>query len=462
MGQNMKARAKVKSLMSLEPTPQNLRKTVFLLAWPVMAQMSLQTLVQIIDMAMVGRLGKESIAAVGLSFRPLFVGQAIFLGLGVATTAMVARFIGAKDKEMANKAAQQAMMTTSILALALAAFGLFFARQINAFMGAEGEVITLGTSYLQFFSPGMFFLMLATIMTAALRGSGDTKSPLYAGMVTNVVNVTGNYILIFGKFGFPALGVVGAAIATSFSHVVSVSILLMVLLKGNGGLSINFKGFTTLDMSLVRRLFRIGLPAAGERLVQSLSMMLHIRLIAGLGTTAVAVATLTGNVEQIAFMPSIGFGVAAAALVGQNLGAQRPKQAERSGWTAMQLSALFMGTMGVLFFFFPRLFIGIFTSEVSVVALAIPVLWVTALTQVPMAVSNVSSGALRGAGDTKSVLYISIIGNVVLRLGLTYVFLSILGWPLWTAYVAVLVDWLVRGVLLVGRFKTGGWKKLEV
>lgn len=144
--------------MSVQPVAKSkkdsLYSTILLLAWPVMAQMFLQTLAQMVDMAMVGRLGQAAIAAVGLSFRPMFVGQAIFLGLGVATTALVARFIGAKDEDAATKAAAQSLLTSSALALALAAFGFYFAREITLFMGAQDDVIPLGIQYLQALVPG--------------------------------------------------------------------------------------------------------------------------------------------------------------------------------------------------------------------------------------------------------------------------------------------------------------------
>ena len=166
-------------------------------------------------------------------------------------------------------------------------------------MGATGDVVSLGTSYLKGFSPGLFFLMLATIMTSALRASGDTKTSFYAGAISNVVNVIGNYILIFGKFGFPAMGVYGAALATSLSRLVMAGILFSALLRGKGGLHLNWRDFATLDWDIIRRLFKIGIPAALERFVQSLSMMLHLKILATLGTTAVAITTLSGNVEQL-------------------------------------------------------------------------------------------------------------------------------------------------------------------
>ena len=451
-----------KRIQRLLVVDKSLDTRIFLLAWPVMAEMFLQTLAQMVDMAMVGRLGQAAIAAIGLSFRPLFVGQAIFLGLGVATTAMVARFMGAGDKAMATRAAEQSLMTTSILALALSAFGYFLARQITVFMGATGDVVGLGTSYLKGFSPGLFFLMLATIMTSALRASGDTKTSFYAGAISNVVNVAGNYILIFGKFGFPAMGVYGAAIATSFSRLVMAGILFAALLRGKGGLHLNWRDFATFDWDMIRRLFKIGIPAALERFVQSLSMMLHLKILATLGTTAVAITTLSGNVEQLSFMPSIGFAVAASALVGQNLGARRPDEAEKSGWAAMRLCSYFMGTMGLLFILIPGVFIRIYTSDPAVIAPAESVMRMIGLTQLPQAIAFVGSGVLRGAGDTQAVLGITILGNVILRIGLTYLFVVVLGWGLWSAFAAVLIDWAVRGSLMAHWVKLGKWKAIKV
>ncbi len=441
-----------------KPKKESLYTTILLLAWPAMAQMFLQTLAQMVDMAMVGRLGQASIAAVGLSFRPMFVGQAIFLGLGVATTALVARFIGAKDEEAAAKAAAQALLTTSFLAMVLAALGFFFAREITLFMGAKDEVIDLGIQYLVAFSPGLFFLMLSTIMTSALRAAGDTKTPFYAGLIANGLNVVLNYALIFGHFGLPALGVQGAALATSISHLVTAIILFGTLLRGKGGLHLQVSDFSTLDWPLIVRIFRIGIPAALERLVMSLGVMLHVKIVAVLGTTAVAVSTLSGNVEQLSYMPSIGFAVAATTLVGQNLGAGAPEEAERYGWGATRLCALFMGIMGLLFIIIPSVFVRIYTDDPAVIAPSIQVLRIIGISQIPQALAFVGSGVLRGAGDTNSVLLVVFLGNVLIRLGLSYLFVLIFGWGLWSAYVAVLVDWIFRGLALTYWVRLGRWQ----
>ncbi len=439
-----------------------LNKVVLLLAWPVMAQMMLQTLAQVVDMAMVGRLGQEAIAGIGLSFRPLFVAMSIFLGLGTATTALVARSIGAGKEDEARKAAAQSFMTGSVLAIALAIFVFFGARMITVFMGATGGVVDNGIIYLQGYSPGMVFAYVGILVTASLRGAGDTRTPFVAGIVDNVFNVIANYCLIFGHFGFPALGVLGAAIATSISRLISLVIMLYVLTKGSGGLHITAKALLTIDFTTIKRLFRIGIPAALERLAQSVSLMLTTKIVAILGTTAIAVTTLSSNIEQLSFMPAIGFSVAAATLVGQNLGAKRPEQAEASGWSAAKLAVLLMGFMGGLFIVIPSLFIKIYTTDPEVIKAGSLVLRVVGIAQIPQALAFAISGALRGAGATKPVLYLSVVGNFLIRLGLTWLFITQLHWGLWSVYVAVIIDWSVRSLLMTRIFRKGDWKTLQI
>ena len=439
-----------------------LPKVVFLLAWPVMAQMTLQTLVQIIDMAMVGRLGKEAIAGVGLSFRPLFVGFSIFLGLGAATTALVSRSIGANQEGEAQQAAAQSIIIGAVISFALAVIAFLGARQITLFMGAQGSVIDNGITYLRGYSPGMFFSFISILVTASLRGAGDTKTPFIASMADNIINVIGNYVLIFGRLGFPALGILGAAIATSFSRLISLGIMTYILIKGKAGLHIKFKDFFKLNVPVIKRLFKIGIPAAFERLAQSITLLLTTRIVASMGTTAVAIMVLSGNIEQLSFMPAIGFAVAASTLVGQNLGAKQPDKAEKSGWSAAKMALLLMSVMGVLFILVPEALIRIYTNEATVIEGGKMIMRILGIAQIPQALSFAIGGSLRGAGDTKKVLYISVLGNFVIRLGLTWLFIMVFQLGLWSVYLAVIIDWSVRSLLLSNRFKRGEWKNIKV
>lgn len=439
-----------------------LTKVVFMLAWPVMAQMFLQTLAQIVDMAMVGRLGQESIAAVGISFRPVFVGMSMFLGLGTATTALVSRAIGAKNEEEAELAASQSLMVGILLSLVIAIGFFFGAQSIALFMGAEGGVVDKGSIYLKGFSFGIIFSYTVVLATACLRGAGDTKTPFHIGIISNIINVLANYVLIFGKFGFPALGVLGAALGTSISHLVAFILLFIVLIRGSGGIHVKFKTLFKFDSEMIKRFFKIGIPSASERLVQSVTMMLVTKVIAKLGTTALAVATLSGNIEQLSFMPAIGFSVAAEALVGQNLGAKQPQRAEESCYTAVKMAAALMTSMGILFILIPGAFIRIYSSDPEIISNGKNVLRILGLAQLPQAVSFVLAGGLRGAGDTQTTFKIGLVGNIVVRLGLTWLLVSHLQLGLLSVYAVVVVEWTIRSLILSRIFKQGKWKTKEV
>ncbi|MEW6523489.1 MAG: MATE family efflux transporter [Bacillota bacterium] len=439
-----------------------IRLAVLALAWPVMTEMALQTLTQMVDMAMVGRLGATSIAAVGISFRPLFIGHAIFLGLGTAATAMVARFIGAGEKSQANHAAEQALLSSLALALAFGAALWLWSDQIIIAMGGTGMLVALGGAYIRGLAPGMVCMLMSIILTSSLRGAGDSRTPMQVNLVANVINVFGNYVLIFGHFGFPRWEVYGAAVATSFARAVALAALLVIAVRGKKAVSISPGRLARPDWNLIRRMFRIGMPAALERVVLSVGLAVHLRLVTGLGTVAIAAATLAGNVEQLSFMPALGFSVASSALVGQSLGARDPARARAAAWESTRLCAVFMGAMGLAFFLFPTGFLRLFTDDPLVLAPGATLLRIVALAQLPTALAQVLAGGLRGAGDTSSVLYITLVSTGLCRIGLTFLLVIMLGYGLSAAWLAVVVDWGLRAFLAWRRFEAGNWQHTRV
>ena len=440
----------------------HMRRRVMALAWPVMAEMALQTFTQMVDMAMVGRLGHVAIASVGISFRPLFIGHALFLGLGTAATAMVARYTGARDEEQANAAAEQALLSSLGIALAFGAFIFFFAPSITTLMGGTAEVIPQSAQYMRGMAPGMVSLLMATMITSSLRGAGDTRTPMLVNISSNVFNILANYTLIFGHFGFPRLEVYGAGIATSSARVLALAVLLYISLRGNKVIRMRLNRLVRPDWDLIRRLFAIGLPAAAERLVLSIGLAIHLRLVAGLGTLAIASATLAGNIEQLSFMPALGFSIAASALVGQGLGAQDPERARLATRESARLASAFMGIMGILFLAFPGLLVRLFTDDPQLLGPSITLVRLVAFAQIPTALAQVFSGALRGAGDTTSVLSITLSGTLVARLALTFLLINLLGLGLWAAWAAVIVDWVLRAYLAYRTFNRGRWQQVRV
>lgn len=448
-------------LEEMAGTPALMRRWVIRLAWPVAAEMLLHTLTQIIDMMMVARLGRNALAAVGLSFRPMFFTLSIFLGIGAGTTALVARAMGRRQPREASEVAHQSALATVVLSACLAALFWGFAPAILRFMGAAPEVLPLGVSYMRGLAWGMVFMYTANVLTAALRGAGDTHTSMRVYFVANVLNVVLNYTLIFGHFGFPRLEVLGAAVATSISRAAGGLAILWLVLRGR--LVITRPGrLLEFHPGIFWRVVRVGVPATAERMLLSVAMILHLRMVAVEGTIAVAAATLSQNIEELSHMPSIGLSVAASALVGQFLGHERPDAAERSGRECVRIALSFMGVMGLLFILFPRIWLSLYAPEAELIPLATTLVRWTGVAQPFMAVAFVFAGALRGAGDTRSVMYATAVSMWGIRLGLTYLFMFIFGLGAVGAWMAMAADTAVRAIIMAFIFSRGTWKKVKV
>lgn len=435
---------------------------IFGLAWPVMIEQVLASITQIVDMIMIGRLGPVAVTGVGLSFQPFFFFFAAFMGLSVGTTAIVARHVGAGDREAAGHAAAQSALMAAILGLGFAIPGYIWAENVIRLMGAEPDVVATGVVYIRHLTPGVVFMLLAMLLGGALRGAGDTRTPLKVGIWINAANVIGNYVLIFGHLGFPAMGVRGAAIATTFARASGGLILFMLVLRGRAGLAFPRGSLTRFDKVVIRRTLSVGIPAAGERMIMGGAQVLYARVVASLGTVAYASHAIAMNAESIAYMPAMGFATAASTTVGQSLGAREPDMAERYGWECNRLAMTMMGFVGLGMLLLPQYLMMLYTTDPEVARLGALCLRIMAPAQIAQAAGFVLAGALRGAGDTKQVMYYTVLGVWGLRLGLTLVFVLGLGWGLAGAWVAMGLDWTARSLLLGRRFRTGRWKTIRV
>lgn len=455
---------KVRGRLPLEQMARSLtllRKTILSLAWPVAAEMFLHTLTQIVDMMMVSRLGKAPVAAVGLSFRPMFLVMSVFLGIGAGTTALVARSMGSREPETAGRVAHQAALATVAIALAFGAAIWGLAPWVQSFMGAETEVLPLGVAYMRATSWGLPFMYVGMVLTSALRGAGDTQTSMRVNAAANVLNVFLNYALIFGHFGLPRLEVQGAAIATSLARAAGGVAIIALVLRGRLAIRLP-RRLLAFDPLVFLRVVRVGIPAMLERVLFSLAMILHLRMLAVEGTVAVAAATLSQNIEELSHMPSIGLSVSASTLVGQFLGHARPDMAEVSGRECVKVALAFMGFMGALFIIWPAVFLALYAPEADVLPVAVTLLRLVGLAQPSMAVGFVLAGALRGAGDTKSVAWATAFSMWGVRLSLTYVFMNFLGWGYAGAWGAMVIDSAVRAAVVGYIFARGRWRKVRI
>jgi len=438
-----------------------MRRQIFELAWPAILGNLLQTIVSMVDLVMVGRLGAAAVASVGLGGQMLWFSHALMVSVSVGTTALVARFIGAKQKRDAEHVLMQSLILVLLLSTLLTVFWYVCAERMLLLIGAAEEVAELGGMYIRIVflsTPSIFLIFTAE---GALRGAGDTKTPMKVGATMNVINVILNYILIFGKLGFPVLGVKGAGIATATAFAWASVTYLVIFSSGKFVLSIS-RHDLSFDTEMIKRIIRIGIPASIQRVIMSSSMILYVSIIAGFGTTALAAHQIGLRVESLSYMPGFGFAVAATALVGQNLGAQNPQKAEESGWEAAKLCAVLMGAAGLFMILFPKPMARLFDADADVVNLAAWYLRIVAVSEPPLAVIFTLAGGLQGAGDTRSPLYISVFGLWLFRIPLAYFLGIVLGWGAVGAWTGMTVDTFVRGGLYIYRFRKGKWKEVTV
>lgn len=447
---------------SLLTKSENLNKTVWILAWPVIVEMLLMTLTGIVDMAMVGRLGPASIAAVGLGSQFVMLATTAFAAIRTGTTALVARHIGAKDPEGAHVIARQSVVMTFILAVSTLGIFFFLAEWGMNLLGAEEEVVLLGVWYIRLRTIGLAFSFFTMIFTSMLRGCGDTKTPMMINIIINVINPILNYGFIFGNLGMPQLGVAGAALATAIAQVVGFVLIARVILRGKSIIKLSFKDDYKLQIEPIKRILNIGIPAMVESVAMRISQIVFTMILTSLGTITYAAHQVAIRAESISFMPGWGFGVAATTLIGQNLGAQQYERAEKSGYVARNMALIFATIMGVLFFFFSKYFVMIFSDDPDVIDQASRALKLIAIAQPSTAINLVLSGALRGAGDTRWVTFITGTSVWVVRLTIAAFCVFVLEMGLIGAWLGMIADIFIRSILFSIRYAKGKWKYLKV
>lgn len=452
------------------PERAAIRKNVRALALPAVGEQILNTFVGLTNTFLVGNLSAEAaailgynstsaIAGIGLGNQIVMIIMVLFMAVSVGSTALIARARGARDLEEANSVLRQSMLVGAVMGIIATVIAGGFARPMLSILGPTEEVLQLGTTYLQIVSSTFLFAALLFIGTAALRGVGDTRTPLYIMLGVNAVNILLSWLLVNGHFGLPVLGMTGVSIAAAIARGGGGLVLLGILFRGRSNLKLspNLKP----DFALLRRIINIGLPSAGEQLIFQGAMILFLRFITGLGTTAYAAHNIVISIDSFSFLPGLGYATAATALVGQSLGAKKPDEAEMNGYEALWQSTIFMSTIGVIMFLFPAQILGVFTNDQAVIDAATPILRLVGLRQPFMAVNFVLSGGLRGAGDTRWPLYTKLISTWGVRLPFTPLFLWF-GWGLFGAWIAMSMDLLTQSFLAWWRYQKGAWKELKV
>ncbi|MGI6643387.1 MAG: MATE family efflux transporter [Bacillota bacterium] len=450
--------------VALEPleSEKDVKNVVWTLATPALIEMVLVSLVGMADMIQVGRVGPAAITSVGLTNQPMMLLQSVYQALNVGTTALVARFIGMGKYKEASDTLRQTLVVTVVMGLMTSMFAGVCAPYILRFMGAEIEVIREGTGYFRVVGFGFIFNAVAMALSSALRGAGDTRTPMTVNLWANAVNIVFNWILIWGKFGFPRLGVLGAGIATTFSRLVAAIWFVAIALKGGKRIRLDLKDKYRVDMSILRRVCNVGFPAAIEQLVLRSGQVLFVKVVSSLGTVTFAAHQVGMNILSLSFMPGQAFSTAATTLVGQYLGAKHPDSAERCAATTRRLGLVVSCCMGLVFLLGGKYIAALYTNDPAVALASASVLRVIAFAQPAQSTQFILAGALRGAGDTKYPLYSTAIGMWVARVTLGWFFVNVAHLGLLGAWLGIAIDQTLRGVLIYLRFRTGRWKAARV
>lgn len=442
----------------------NIRKSVLKLSLPSVAEQALFMVVGVVSTILVGWIGKEAISAVGLI--NILVGfiMALFVALSTGSTVLVARLIGEGDPEKAKQAMRQSVVLGAIVSLFISLI-LFLSAEsvIRLFYGkADQQVIQLAVTYFRITMVTFPLLLINIMISGCLRGAGDTRTPMGIALVVNILNIALGYLLIVGIhlpfLKVSGLGIAGAAWAVAVSRGVGGLLSVGALyLPSNVIRTTIFQGFK-LDVEMVKRVFRVGIPAAAEQLVMQGGFLVLQIVISGMGTVGNAVYQICMSINSICFVPVWGFGIAATTLVGQSLGARKPETAEKCGWSTLRIGLAVITALTVLIFIFPAPLISLYSSDPEVISMGVEAIRIFSFSQPFLAVVVVISGSLRGAGDIKFVMVSSFVGiwgfRILLTVLLDYFFhLGIMG--VWVAYIA---DFFIRSMMYLLRFQRGKWK----
>ncbi len=446
----------VQSALAAElPVPDrtlSIQRRVFNMAWPVISENFLQTMLGIVDTLLVARLGVAAIAGVGSAQQVMFFLISALSALSVGSSVLVAQAIGAGKTADASQFARQSLVWSICFSIPLAVGGYFASGPVMAVFGLEPDVARLGTEYLQVTMATVVVLIFLLIGGGALRGAGDSKTPMQVTALANVVNVVLSYALIFGVWGFPEMGVVGSAWATFYSRLLAVVLLFAVMWKGRSGVSIRGRVGWLPQLRVARSVLDIGIPAALEQMLTMGGFFVLTIIVAGQGTATLAAHRIAFNALSLSFLPGIGFGVAATALVGQSLGARRLYEGEQAVRIATLWSLIWMSGMGVLIFFFAPQVISFYSTDPEIIAVGSAGLRIVALVQPFWAVLFVQSGALRGLGNTSFPLRINTLG-IWIAVVIAYILIQTVGGGLAAIWSAFLLTMPLSAATLWWRFR---------
>lgn len=418
----------------------------------------------LVDSFMVSSLGSDAVAAVGLTTQPKFMGLAVFLAMNVAVSALVARRVGENKRREANSILMTAMVMVIILAAVLSISFVAFAPQIMTLCGSSPETHENAVVYYRIIMGGMIFNCVQMGINSALRGAGNTKITMRTNITSNTLNIIFNYFLINGHFGFPALGVAGAALATVLGTVVSCIMSIISILKPDFFVSIPYiiKEKIRPSLEAAKNIIKVGYSVFFEQLLMRIGFVMTAVMAAHQGNAAMAAHQVGMNIMGLSFSFGDGLQAAAVALIGRSLGEKKPERAKEFGGTCQMIGGIISVLLALIYFFGARTLMGMFFKEPEIVDIGVRIMRIIIFVVLFQLRQVIYMGCLRGAGDTFYTAIASTVSVTVIRTGVSYLCGYTLGWGIAGIWLGVLGDQISRYIFAAVRFKAGKWVKIKI
>ncbi|MDR0858178.1 MAG: MATE family efflux transporter [Oscillospiraceae bacterium] len=477
MRANLKLSRKERKVLPQNVTSRNLYRDVVKIAGPALAEMLLSSLVRMVDQMMVGTIGLDAIAAVGLVLQPSFLMMSVIMALNTGTTAIIARARGAGENDKADAILRQSLVLCGLISVIVMIFGTFFAGAMVTFMAAgeiSQSIIDQGTIYLQIQTVSFIIPSLSMTITAALRGTGNSKPAMIYNIVANLVNIVFNYLLINGIWIFPRWGVAGASAATVIGQTVGLAMAFSYVAKGKYflRLKINLKNMFVFENNTIRGICNVGIPAMVEQLVMRVGVVIFTRTVAGLGDVSYATFNITLSIQSLSLMNGQAFGTSATSLVGQSIGKRRLDMADHYASSCRRVAQLISIFLAALFAIFAKEWLSLFltnpltpeaaAANAEVLKTGVTLMYMVAVIQPIQCSQFCVGGVLRGAGDTRVTALIILFTTVGLRTTFAWLMVDVLHWGLIGAWGAMIIDQAIRTLLFFARYNQGKWKTIKL
>ncbi|AGB03960.1 putative efflux protein, MATE family [Aciduliprofundum sp. MAR08-339] len=442
-----------------------LRRTVLNLAIPAVISNVLYTFQNIVDAMMLGRYGNPAVtlSSAGIGGMFYFLTFPLVMGITTGGVAIIARRWGEKRYEEARYTFENLYILLILISIPISLFAVLFGWTLPTALGAGPAVVKGTARYIM----GVFtfypFAVFMAAYQASLRAAGDTKTPMNVDIFANLWNVFWNYALIFGNFGFPQLGVLGAGIATGSSYLFGSLIYLIMQSKGKLVIYPKLLAREKWNMELIKKMFRVGIPAGIERGMWAITSFIYAALIfAASGALGYASFQIGLKAESFAYMPAFGFSIAATTLVGQSLGEGNVRKAKMSAIEATKMSMLFMAVAGAIMILFPQYLAEIFTGDEKIIHFASIYLFLMGMTEPALGALFTLAGGMRGAGYTTMPMVINLTGLMGIRLGIAVVLAFPLGMGLVGIWLGMFFETFIRAGWMYLEFRRGKWAKVRV